>query len=43
MESCTLLCKVCSGVMLNNRISLKVALLVEYMHNVKDSASFTEI
>ena len=30
MESFTLLCKVRCGVMLNNRISLKTAVLVEY-------------
>ena len=30
MEFSTLLCKVCCGVMVNNRISLKIAVLVEY-------------
>ena len=30
MESFTLLCKVCSAVMLSNRISLQIAVLVEY-------------
>ena len=35
MESFTLLCTVCCGVMLHNRISQKIAVLVNYMHNVK--------
>ena len=30
MESFTLLCKVCSGVMLSSRISMKLVEIVEY-------------
>ena len=30
IESFTLLCKVCSGIILSNRIILKIAVLVEY-------------
>ena len=32
MESFTLLCKVRCGAMLNNRISLKIVVLVEYAY-----------
>ena len=32
MESFTLLCKVHCGVLLNNRISLKISVLVEYAY-----------
>ena len=30
MESFTLLCKVCSGITLNDRISLNIVILVEH-------------
>ena len=30
MESFSVLCKVCSGVMLSNRISMKLIVLVDY-------------
>ena len=30
MESFSLLCKVCSGIILGNRISMKIGVLVEY-------------
>ena len=35
IESFTLLGKLCCGVMLHNQISLKIAVLVDYMHNVR--------
>ena len=41
MESFTLLCKVHYGVMLNNRISVKITVLVEYAYS-KGSSSFNE-
>ena len=41
MEYFTLPSKVCCGVMLNSRISLKFVVLVEYA-KVKGSSSFTE-
>ena len=42
MEPFTLLCKVCSGIILSDRIILKIAVLVS-MHKVKSRTSFTEI